>query len=137
MQILSYLGVALFFIAQIGGVALHLWTAYMAFRTGNFLLTAAVFLLPVFAELYWFVRVWIGTGDFINLYSLACFAIIGSYSLGTFLAGRGEEKEKERAVATSLPSPDLNTGIPSTEGEAKELARSLRTRLEQAGKGDQ
>jgi hypothetical protein len=57
-------------IVTFGGAALHLWTTYIAFETGKFLLTAITFAMPPFSEMYWFVSLWNEVG-FWNWYGLA------------------------------------------------------------------
>jgi hypothetical protein len=134
------IGTILYIGAQLGGLALHLWTAYIAFRTGSFLLTVGSLIFPFGAEIYWFFRVWSATGDFINLYSLACFAVIGSYGLGMLVISVGAKAEERKRHAPP-PSPDFAPRpaprYPQTEEEKDALVKSLRERLERSTKEDE
>jgi len=64
--ILSSLFIALFI------AVLHLWTVIIAFSTKGFIAAALTFLFPIFAEMFWFIKI----GNDIGYNSFYCISII-------------------------------------------------------------
>jgi hypothetical protein len=56
------------------GMALHIWTSYIAYRTGSFVVTLLTFCLPFFAEAVWFIALWLKTGQFFSWYTFGVLA---------------------------------------------------------------
>lgn len=59
-------------VGNIAAFAFHLYTTYLAYQASLFdaMLTLST---PVISEMYWFFRIWCGTGEFINRYSVMFF----------------------------------------------------------------
>jgi hypothetical protein len=98
-----------YIVLYLGGLALHLWTGYIAYRTSGFIIIVLTLFLPGFAETVWFVVIWRETGVFLNWYTLAVLSLVIWYSLsfvGNWLIGLIETKVKARrkaAAATRRP----------------------------------
>ena len=71
----------LFLIMNILGVLIHLFTVLMANEVDGFIMAAVTLVLPVVAELFWFVKVWIIRGEFLNPYTMGILVYVSGYIL--------------------------------------------------------
>lgn len=54
---------------QLGGLAIHLFTTYLAFQTSGIISALFTFIFPPLSELFWLWRFWSWTGEFFNFYT--------------------------------------------------------------------
>ena len=94
-------------------VAFHLYTTYIAYTVD---LVAALITLatPPLSDIFWLIRIWYLTGDFLNPLSLRLLAVIGAIVFGGILVGLIGLIERRtvknaavvrRDVATPLAAP--------------------------------
>lgn len=77
---IGVLGILLI-IMNILGVLIHLFTVLMAYEVSGFIMAAVTLAMPVFAELFWFVRVWIIREEFLNPYTMGILVYLSAYIL--------------------------------------------------------
>ena len=70
---------------QFGGLALHLYTTYIAFKISGFISAFLTFIFPPLSELYWVWRFWNGTGEFFNPYTQWVAAYLILFVVGYLL----------------------------------------------------
>jgi hypothetical protein len=61
------------------GVALHLFTVFVAIRLGGWLSGGLSLLFPVAAQAYWILEIWDLTGRFMNFMTAICMAYVGMW----------------------------------------------------------
>ena len=81
------IGGILFIVANLLGVALHLWTVLLAFKGYGFILAAGALASPVLSQVLMFGTVTFKFG-LMNEYSLSCLACLGVYALAFGLLSR-------------------------------------------------
>lgn len=60
--------------AVILGLVLHLWTVGVAYNFSGIIGAIVSFCLPVFAQIFWFIWVWVKIS---NLFNPFCMAVLG------------------------------------------------------------
>lgn len=100
-SILSTVSGLVLTVGYIAALALHIFTCYIAYKVG-FVVTILTFAFPFVSEVYWFFAVWFKTGQFLNLYTLACLGVALLFGVG--LGGSALAEKMER------PRGDLGTG---------------------------
>ena len=63
-----------YLVLSILGIVIHVWTILIAFSTGGLISAGITLIIPVVAQIYWFIAVWSATGTIVNPY---CLAILG------------------------------------------------------------
>jgi hypothetical protein len=81
----------LLIIMNILGVLIHLFTVLMANEVDGFIMAAVTLVTPVVAELFWFVRVWIIRGEFLNPYTMGILAYVSVYILIAIILNKAEK----------------------------------------------
>lgn len=62
---------------QLGGLAIHLFTTYLAFQTSGIISAIFTFIFPPVSELFWLWRFWSWSGEFFNPYTQwICFYLL-------------------------------------------------------------
>ena len=88
---IGFVGI-LFLVMEILGVLIHLFTVLMANEVDGFISAAVAFIFPVVAELFWFVRVWMITGSFLNPYSIGILAYVVVFVLLGVMLNESEKR---------------------------------------------
>jgi hypothetical protein len=70
--VMTILGLA----AQIGAIALHVWTIIIAYNHAGFFLALVTFAVPGLSEIFWLYTISSAVGV-LNWYAVACASIIG------------------------------------------------------------
>ena len=76
---------------NIAGVAVYLYTIYYAFSAAGLLAAILSACLPVLANIYWMYSITMDTGNWMNIYNLACAAIVVGYALILMFTDAGKE----------------------------------------------
>lgn len=69
------------------GVAIHLYTVYIAYKVSGLLSAIVTLVLPVLAEMFWIVKILLNTGYFWSYLTIACAIYIGIWVLFSIFAG--------------------------------------------------
>jgi hypothetical protein len=67
------------FVKVLLGIAVHLFTVWIAYTVSGGVAAFVTLLFPVVAEMVWLVLLWSWTGAFWNLLTLACAAYLVSF----------------------------------------------------------
>ena len=78
--IIGGIGMIAFFIAQFGGVALHLFTILTAFEVDGFIGALLALIMPFFAQCWWFFKSWANYGSAFNPYGSWVLAYLGLWA---------------------------------------------------------
>ena len=78
-----------FHLIGISGSILHLFTAYVAFTLGGFLVGGATFAFPILGEIGVWIYAWNKSGSFVNGYSIWVLMWLGFLVLMLALMGLG------------------------------------------------
>lgn len=84
----------------IGGVALHLFTILFTYKFSGFGSAFLALILPLIAQIYWFIKMWVVTGSFINDFSFNILVFIGWLSSAFIFAFLGTWIEPKEAIET-------------------------------------
>ena len=76
---------------NIAGLAVYLYTIYYAFSASGLLAAFLSACLPVLANIYWMYFITMETGNWLNIYNLACAAIVVGYALILMFTDAGKE----------------------------------------------
>lgn len=75
-----------------GGIAVHLYTILVAYKIAGFFAAILALAMPLIAQIYWFIKIWINIGSFLNGYSVVILAYIavmvvtfGTFGLSSYL----------------------------------------------------
>tara|TARA_B100000963_G_scaffold182744_1_gene158867 strand:- start:578 stop:898 length:321 start_codon:yes stop_codon:yes gene_type:complete len=67
----------IYLVIQLGGLAIHLYTTYLAFQVSGIISAIITFVFPPISELFWIWRFWSLTGEFFNFYTQwICFYLL-------------------------------------------------------------
>lgn len=72
------------------GAVLHVWTVVIAFLASGLVGAVITVVLPVLAQIFWFIAVWRGTGTLWNTYCVAVLCYVGLFvvaGVGAILYG--------------------------------------------------
>ena len=86
-----------FYVALFFGLLIHIWTVTIAVRLYGIVGGIISLILPILAELYTAVILWVGSGTFMNRY---CLVVVG-YLIGCFLGKKLMEEEAANAPPAS------------------------------------
>ena len=70
---------------QLGGLALHLFTTFLAYQVSGFFAAFLTFIFPPISELFWIWRFWNISGEFLNFYTHWFIVYIGAVVVGWVL----------------------------------------------------
>jgi hypothetical protein len=87
----------MFVFLKLAGVALHLFTVYVAYRLAGGLGAFLTLFLPGISETYWAVRLWASIG-FLNWFTVACIAYVLVYLLAIRVAVMAEGRAGQPAA---------------------------------------
>jgi hypothetical protein len=68
------------------GVALHLFTVFVAYSASGFFAALLTLIFPVMAQIYWIYNIWANTGVFLNLFTLLNLAYVGLWVVIIFFS---------------------------------------------------
>lgn len=94
---LTSIATFLFFMNWIGALFLHLFTVSFAFKTSGILSALVSLIMPIIAQIYWFIKMWNITGHFSNEFSFNVLVYLGWAPIPfilMFIAILVENKEK-------------------------------------------
>jgi hypothetical protein len=81
-------------------VAFHLYTTYAAFTLAGVVAALITLATPPLSDIFWLIRIWYLTGDFINLLSLRLLGVIGAIVFaGIFLGLIGIIERRTTKIA--------------------------------------
>jgi len=61
------------------GLVVHVWTILIAFAASGLIGAVITLILPVLAQIYWFIKIWGVAGNVLNWYCMAVLAYIGCW----------------------------------------------------------
>ncbi len=61
------------------GLVIHIWTIVIAFTTSGLVSAVISLMLPVVAQIYWFIKVWSIAETVLNQYCLAILVYVGCW----------------------------------------------------------
>jgi hypothetical protein len=70
---------------QLSGLAIHLFTTYLAFQVSGFITALITFMFPPLSQLYWIWAFWDATGIFFNFFTQWVLLYIVAIVLGYIL----------------------------------------------------
>ena len=65
-----------FLLIKLGGIGVHIYTMYFAYKISGFFACIITFFCPVLSQFYWVITAWNGTGQIFNKFSIIVFAYI-------------------------------------------------------------
>lgn len=84
-----------FMLAVILGIILHIWTVIIAYKYSGIVPAALSLPFPVFAQIFWFVRIWIYEKTFFNPF---CLLVTGYVIFWIIIRGLSFMSETLEAV---------------------------------------